>query len=187
MSLVLAPVVDLLLKWRCPRALAVLAVVFFAFACVFSMGGLMISQINQLAGDLPRYQATLQEKIATVRGAAAGSGTLERGCEVLQNPSHELERPKTGLRTANPIGDTAAQAPIRPIPVEVRQPDPGALQTLASLLTPLISPMETTGIVVVFVIFILIQKQDLRNRVVRLAGSRDLQRTTAAIATRASG
>src|SRR5271168_1924154 len=53
MSLVLAPVVDLLLRWRCPRALAVLVVVFFAFASVFSMGGLMISQINQLAGALP--------------------------------------------------------------------------------------------------------------------------------------
>jgi predicted PurR-regulated permease PerM len=66
MSLVLAPVVDLLLGWRCPRALAVLVVVFFAFAAVFSMGGLMISQINQLAGELPGYQATLKEKIANL-------------------------------------------------------------------------------------------------------------------------
>jgi predicted PurR-regulated permease PerM len=69
----------------------------------------------------------------------------------------------------------------RPIPVEVRQPDAGALQTLAALISPLIHPLETTGIVVIFIIFILLQRQDLRNRLVRLAGSRDLQRTTAAI------
>jgi AI-2E family transporter len=52
---------------------------------------------------------------------------------------------------------------------------------LASLISPLINPLETTGIVVIFIIFILLQRQDLRNRLVRLAGSRDLQRTTAAI------
>ena len=180
MSLVLAPVVDFLLRWHCPRGLAVLIVVFFAFAGVFSMGGLMISQINQLAGALPGYQATLKEKIANLRGAAAGSGTLERASEVLQNLSHELDKPN-GVPRASQIVDASTPATIKPIPVEVRQPDPGALQTLASLITPLISPLETTGIVVVFVIFILIQKQDLRNRFVRLAGSRDLQRTTAAL------
>ena len=69
----------------------------------------------------------------------------------------------------------------RPIPVEVRQPNPGALQTVAALIAPVIHPLTTTGIVVIFVIFILSQRQDLRNRVVRLAGARDLQRTTAAL------
>ena len=74
-----------------------------------------------------------------------------------------------------------APSPDRPIPVEVKQPDPGALQTLVALITPLIHPLATTGIVVIFVIFILMQRQDLRNRLVRLAGSQDLQRTTAAL------
>ena len=51
----------------------------------------------------------------------------------------------------------------------------------SGLITPLIHPLTTTGIVVIFVLFILIQNQDLRNRLVRLAGARDLQRTTAAL------
>src|SRR6202012_888053 len=46
---------------------------------------------------------------------------------------------------------------------------------------PLVSPLATTGIIVIFVIFILIQREDLRNRLIRLAGSHDLQRTTAAL------
>ena len=180
MSFVLAPPVDFLQRWYVPRIVAVIGVVLLAFAGVFSLGGLMISQVNQLASDLPRYQSTLREKIQNLRGVAAGTGTLERASEVLRNLSREIDRPNiTGLSPAAP--DALPTSPDRPIPVEVRQPDPGALQTLAALIAPLIHPLATTGIVVIFIIFILIQKQDLRNRLVRLAGSRDLQRTTAAI------
>jgi predicted PurR-regulated permease PerM len=180
MSFVLAPPVDLLQRWYVPRIVAVIAVVLLAFAGVFGLGGLMISQVNQLASDLPRYQSTLREKIQNLRGVAAGTGTLERASEVLRNLSREIDQPNiTGLSPAAP--SALPTSPDRPIPVEVRQPDPGALQTLTALIAPLIHPLATTGIIVIFIIFILVQKQDLRNRLVRLAGSRDLQRTTAAI------
>jgi predicted PurR-regulated permease PerM len=176
MSFVLAPPVRLLQRIRLPRIVAVLMVVLVAFSAVFALGGLMVSQVNQLAGELPRYQFTLREKIQALRGAAAGSSTLERASEVLQDLGKELERPS---RTTIPSG--AGPTPERPIPVEVRQPDPGALQTLAALVAPLIHPLTTTGIVIIFVVFILMQQQDLRNRLVRLAGSHDLHRTTAAM------
>ena len=65
--------------------------------------------------------------------------------------------------------------------MEVRQPEPGALESLQSLISPLLHPLATTGIIVIFVIFILVQREDLRNRLIRLAGSHDLQRTTAAL------
>jgi predicted PurR-regulated permease PerM len=180
MSFVLAPLVDVLQRWYVPRSLSVIVVVLLAFAGVFSLGVLMVSQVNQLASDLPRYQSTLREKIQNLRGSAAGTGTLQRASEVLQNLSQEINRPDA---TVPPTVAPSAMpgSPDRPIPVEVRQPDPGALQTLAALIAPLIHPLATAGIVVIFVIFILIQRQDLRNRLVRLAGSRDLQRTTAAI------
>src|SRR3981081_3244513 len=71
--------------------------------------------------------------------------------------------------------------PLTPVPVEVRQPDPGALESLQSLISPLLHPLATTGIIIIFVIFILLQREDLRNRLIRLAGSHDLQRTTAAL------
>jgi hypothetical protein len=70
--------------------------------------------------------------------------------------------------------------------VEVRQPDPSALESLQSLISPLLHPLATTGIIVIFVIFILLQREDLRNRLIRLAGSHDLQRTTAALDDAAS-
>ena len=138
----------------------------------------MVSQVNQLAGDLPTYQSTLREKIQSLRGATAGTGTLERASEVLKDLSKEINKPNVSP-SATPLSE--ATQPNKPIPVEVKQPDPGALQTLVALITPLLSPLTTTGIVVIFVIFILFQRQDLRNRLVRLAGAQDLQRTTAAL------
>ena len=180
MSFVLAPLVGLLQRLYVPRIAAVLLVVLVAFTAVFALGGVMASQVNQLASDLPRYQSTLREKIQSLQGAATGTGTLERASEVLISLGKELDRPRLEPRTATPpSGDVIA--PVKPIPVEVHQPNPGALQTLAALITPLIHPLATTGIVVVFVIFILVQQEDLRNRLVRLAGSQDLQRTTAAM------
>ena len=49
------------------------------------------------------------------------------------------------------------------------------------MISPLLHPLATTGIIIIFVIFILLQREDLRNRLIRLAGSHDLQRTTAAL------
>jgi predicted PurR-regulated permease PerM len=63
MSFVLAPLVVLLQRLYVPRIAAVLLVVLFAFTALFALGGLMVSQVNQLASDLPRYQSTLREKI----------------------------------------------------------------------------------------------------------------------------
>jgi predicted PurR-regulated permease PerM len=162
MSFVLAPFVRLLQRLYFPRFAAVSLVVALAFSAVFALGGLMASQVNQLARDLPRYQSTLSEKIQTLTGTAAGTGTLERAFDVLKSLKKELEKPKTD--SAAP-GDSTI--PIQPIPVELHQPDPGALQTLAALITPLIHLLATIGLAVVFVIFILLQQQEPRNRLIR--------------------
>src|SRR5215218_6597544 len=180
LSFVLAPLVRLLQNLHVPRSLAVIVVVALAFAAILSLGAFMVSQVNQLASDLPSYQNTLREKIQHLRGATASTGTLDRASEVLQDLGKELDRPKTEAKPAPAVRAPGSSAE-KPIPVEVKQPDPGALQTLAALITPLVHPLTTTGIVLIFVIFILIQRQDLRNRLIRLAGSHDLQRTTAAM------
>jgi predicted PurR-regulated permease PerM len=178
-SFVLAPFVIRLQSLRVPRTLSVLMVVFVGFSIIFSLGGMMISQANRLAEELPGYQQTLREKIQGLRGVAAGgSGTLERASKVLRELDTELQNPSIGRAGADGL---QRQPMDRPIPVEIRQPDPGTLSTLVAIIQPLIQPLTTTGIVIIFVIFILLQRQDLRNRFIRLAGSHDIQRTTAAL------
>jgi predicted PurR-regulated permease PerM len=93
MSFVLAPLVRLLQRWFVPRIVAVAIVVLIACGAVFSLGSLMVSQVNQLAGDLPRYQSTLREKIHSLRAAAAATGTLERASEVLQDSAANSTSP----------------------------------------------------------------------------------------------
>ena len=180
LSFVLAPFVSRLQSFRLPRVAAVLAVVILGFAIIFSLTGLMVTQASKLAEALPGYETTLRNKIETLRGiTGGGTGTLQRASDVLNDLKTELESSKAG----SPPNTSVLQQPSdsKPIPVEVRQPDPGALNTLVAIIAPLVSPLTTTGIVVIFVIFILMQRQDLRNRFVRLAGSDDIQRTTAAL------
>lgn len=178
LSFVLSPFVTRLQHWRVPRVLSVLLVVLIGFSIIFSLGGLMVSQAARLAEDLPSYQQTLRDKIQKLRGVTAGSGTLERASKVLKDLDAELQNPGV---TNSPGARALTQPADRPIPVEVRQPDPGALTTLAAILGPLVQPTTTTGIVLIFVVFVLLQRQDLRNRFIRLVGSHDIQRTTAAL------
>ena len=186
LSFVLAPLVGLLQRIRVPRGLAVVSVVIIAFAFIFALGSLLASQLTQLAGDLPRYQSTISEKIQSFRETTAGRGTLERASGMLKDLSKELDKPKDAASALGAGVSPKAAAPLTPVPVEVRQPDPGALESLQSLISPLLHPLATTGIIIIFVIFILLQREDLRNRLIRLAGSHDLQRTTAALDDAAS-
>ncbi|MFX8381685.1 hypothetical protein ABTL77_20000, partial [Acinetobacter baumannii] len=90
------------------------------------------------------------------------SSTLERAAEMLQDLGKELDKPKS-VAPPNPLTSGApSKTGVKPVPVEVLQPDPGALESLRSLIAPLVSPLATTGIIVIFVIFILIQREDLR-------------------------
>lgn len=183
LSFVLAPLVGLLQRVRVPRGLAVVSVVILAFALIFATGSLFATQLTQLAGDLPRYQSTISEKIQSFRDTRAGRGTLERASDMLKDLGKELDKPKDALsaRVPSSVINPNVSGSQTPVPVEVRQPDPGALESLRTLISPLVHPLATTGIIIIFVIFILLQREDLRNRLIRLAGSSDLQRTTAAL------
>ncbi|MET4846390.1 putative PurR-regulated permease PerM [Bradyrhizobium japonicum] len=188
LSFVLAPLVGILQRIHVPRGLAVVSVVILAFTLIFAMGSLLATQLTQLAGDLPRYQSTISEKIQSFRDTKAGRGTLERASDMLKDLSKELDKPKDApsARGSGSAAGFNTPAPLTPVPVEVRQPDPGALESLRTLISPLVHPLTTTGIIIIFVIFILLQREDLRNRLIRLAGSSDLQRTTAALDDAAS-
>jgi predicted PurR-regulated permease PerM len=188
LSFVLAPLVGILQRVYVPRGLAVVGVVLLAFSLIFALGSLLATQLTQLAGDLPRYQSTISEKIHSFRDTKAGRGTLERASDMLKDLRKELDKPKdaASARASGSAVGPNVQGPLTPVPVEVRQPDPGALESLRTLISPLVHPLATTGIIIIFVIFILLQREDLRNRLIRLAGSSDLQRTTAALDDAAS-
>ncbi|MCL2428552.1 MAG: AI-2E family transporter [Alphaproteobacteria bacterium] len=177
LSFMLAPPVRMLQRLHLPRAAAVVAVVALAFALIFVLGRIMAAEVRQLADDLPRYQSELSAKIKTLRGGQGGA--LERAQEILQNLGDELTQNRpSGLQAEN-----SPSAPVRNplIPVEVHEPLGGPVQVLSNFVSPLLGPLATTVLIVVFVIFMLIQREDLRNRLISVAGSTDIPRTIAAI------
>jgi predicted PurR-regulated permease PerM len=178
LSFVLAPLVRLLQGLKVPRSLAVMGAVTAALAISLSLATMVMVEINHLANDLPRYQLTLSDKMHNLRDAVSRAGLLNAS-SMLKDLDRELKDRGDSLATARPLaGGPAGKTPI---PVEVHQPDPGASETLVAMLQPLVAPFTTTAVVVIFLIFFLFQREDLRNRFIRLAGSDDLERTTAGL------
>jgi predicted PurR-regulated permease PerM len=179
LTFVLSPLVTLLQRWRWPRTIAIIVVVLLALTVILSLATMVVTQVNQLAGELPKYQATLREKAQKLRETIGGPGILQNATILLNDLGKELEK------SDRPAGDTSSQHDLTPtsgpIPVEVHQPVPGVYQRLLSLVSPLVSPLATTGIVLLFTIFFLFQREDLRNRFVRIAGAHDIERTMLAL------
>ena len=182
LSFALAPVIAALRRRGVPRTPAVITVVMLAFLSIFVFGFVVAGQVSQLGASLPRYEFNIREKVRSLQSSAAGGGLVERAAEALRDLRRDIEQ-----ATAAPEEEEGS-APIEPeasepepIPVQIRQPDPAPLQMLQTIVGPLIEPLATTGIVIVFVVFMLLQREDLRDRFIRLVGSRDLHRTTQAL------
>jgi predicted PurR-regulated permease PerM len=175
LSFMLAPPVRTLQNHKVPRGLAVAAVVLLAFFVIFMLGSMMAHQVSHLAKDLPRYESTISAKIERLQGFGTG-GTLERAQQVLEDLSKQL-----GGGEQKAVQGPLAEEPAAPIPVEVHEPKGALLHVLSRLINPLLGPLATTAIIIVFVIFILTMREDLRDRLIRLAGSTDIPHATAAI------
>jgi predicted PurR-regulated permease PerM len=181
LSVLLAPLVRLLQRWRLPRWLAVMCTVAGTLAIALSLATMVMIEVNQLVSDLPRYQATLATKVHNLRDAVGSAGLLKNASSMLKNLDKELSSQEERAAPAAREALSQDRSKTSPIPVEVHQPDPGASEALVALLKPLAAPFTTTGIVVIFLTFFLFQREDLRDRFIRLAGSGDLERTTAAL------
>jgi predicted PurR-regulated permease PerM len=178
LSFVLAPLVRLLRRAYFGRVGSVLAAVAFAFAIIIGLGALIGGQLTYLAENLPQYEGTLRQKIRSIQDSTSGNGLLGRASAVL----HDLANEVAGANQIKPPPAAAAQhPPVTPIPVEIVQPTPTPLALIESVAGPLLQPLATAGLVLIFTIFILLQREDLRDRVIRLLGVRDLQRTTNAL------
>ena len=185
----LAPPVLLLRRWRLGRVPSVVLVVVLTFLMIAGIGGFVGSQLAHLAGELPEYQANIAQKIHSLRDSTAKGGIVARTSAMLSNLSKEIEKPEdkgTGSVANEPAALSHDRQPQDPVPVEIRQSNPSALLLIEQVVRPLLQPLATAGIVVVFVIFFLLQREDLRDRFIRLAGAGDLRRTTVALDDAAS-
>jgi predicted PurR-regulated permease PerM len=178
LSFVLSPVVNLLQRLRLWRAPAVMLTVLAALGVLGLVGTLIGSQAASLTANAPQYAQTIEAKVQGVQGYAVSrlaSLSKEFGSGRQSGP-----RPSA----AAPSGTGAAPAgngQRRPIPVEVVQDSTSPFTIAKTVLEPILGPLETTVIVLIVAIFVLMQKEDLRDRFIRVFGSSDLHRTTRAL------
>ena len=164
LSFVLAPPVTWLERWL-GRVPAVLVVVTLVFVVLGLAGWGLARQMDHLANDLPAYRVNILAKIDDVRGAGKG-GTVEK----LQETIEEI---KTDLGKADaPKGRAPQQVMVAAAPAAGF---PGF-----AWLGPILGPLGTAGLVVALVIFMLLERRDLRDRLIGLIGHGRLTVTTKA-------
>lgn len=180
LSFVLAPLVERLRHWYVPRVPSVILAVLLAFGVIAGLGSVIGMQLASLAGDLPQYRTTIEQKLDSVRVEG-----LARISALFKKLGREFDGDGAPAPAAAPAVNRGAPAPrtlqpgtASPIPVEVHQPDASPLEILRQVVSPLLGPIEKAFIVPIVCVFILLQREDLRDRIIRLFGSRDLHRTT---------
>lgn len=183
LSFALGPPVTRLHRLGMGRVPAVLLVMAALVALLVGFGTLVASQLAHLADGLPTYEANLRAKAQALAGAAPGGNVIGRAADLLRSLGQDIDQvtqPDGAVPGAGGLTQ-AAGGTTRPIPVEIRERAPAPLQTLTSLLGPLLAPVATAGVVVVFIVFVLLQREDLRDRLIRLFGTGDVHRSTEAI------
>ncbi|WP_292554090.1 AI-2E family transporter [Mesorhizobium sp.] len=173
LTFALAPLVSALKRVGIPRLPAVIASVLGAFTVLALFSFIVATQVSELAQNIPLYQSNILTKVRSLKESGVGGGVIARLSEAIERVGQELDRQETS--------PPAADQPRRePVPVEIIARE-RPLQVLQNLIGPLISPLASAGLIVVVVIFMLLEREDLRDRFIRLVGYGDLHRTTEAL------
>jgi predicted PurR-regulated permease PerM len=184
LSFLLSPAARGLRRLRMGRVTAVTITVLIAFIVIVGFGAVVVREISSLAQDLPEYRNNLEAKVHSLPELIPGGGIVRRAAAILSDLRNELTKAETHTSVPaerpSPTGTPIAEPP-KPVPVEIRQPDLAPLQLVQTIVGPLLQPLATSGLVIVFVIMILLDWEDLRDRLLRLAGRRELHRTTDAM------
>lgn len=180
LSFILSPVVNVLQRLRIMRVPAVLIAIAAALGLIGALGTLIGTQAAALGDNAPQYARAIESKFQALQGSATqrieavtkalGGGRKPRP-PVNPNPQSE---PTGAVGSA----DVASRPPVV---VEVAPAKSTPLSIARTIIEPIIGPLETTFIVLMVAIFVLLQKEDLRDRFIRVFGSTDLHRTTMAL------
>jgi predicted PurR-regulated permease PerM len=183
LNFLLTPMVVWLQRRRVRRVPAVALVMLFSIAVVGGMGWVVADQLLQVASNLPKYRQNIRTKIEALHlppesalGRAADS-MKEIDSDFLVSSGARTSQTDPQIATAN----NGLPQPGHPLPVQVITPPVTGLQYLSQLLGPMLKPLGTAGMVLIFTVFILIKQEDLRDRFLRLAGVGQLHAMTLAL------
>jgi predicted PurR-regulated permease PerM len=204
-SFLLAPAVRAVERLGIGRTASVSVVVMCAFLAMAGLGWFVAKEAGRLLGDLPQHRERIVSKIRDLRETVPGA--LSRASETVAQIGRELTTPEVnstdGLDSAaaEPGADSPAPAPVaagtiepqppaigdaesgtEPVKVEIVPPRPDLAVVLATILGPLVHPLLAGAVTIVFLVFFLLHREDLRDRLIRLGGRAHINITTSALA-----
>src|SRR5690348_5275247 len=168
LTFLISPIVARLQHWHFNRLIAVILSLGMALALVVGVGDVIFGQFSDLAHQLPQYELHLREHITHLRGFLRGG--ITDSLDAVDRLASQIERlsPVTGI-------------PADVQKVEIVQPRASLFDIARDVVGPLVKPLGWALAVMVLVAFMLLRLPDLRERLIRLLGPRNLQATTAAL------
>lgn len=179
LSLMVAPLVRALRRIRIGRTSSVLIAVLVLTLSCMAAAVVLGTQILRIAESLPRYQANVQHKIRIIDEVTVGRLRL-----LTKEASRLMEIHDPSDTPSGPIHKvkrSVAAQPPDPVLLEPRDVPPQPLQLMGKLLKSAWGPIQATGIVLLVLIFVLLEHESLRDRIIRIAGATDIRSTTAAL------
>jgi predicted PurR-regulated permease PerM len=177
-SFSLGPPVSWLRRRRLARIPAIIAVVLPVLFALAAFAYLVTTEIGRLAVNIPAYQTNIETKINGVANALPSRDMLDRGTAFLRGMSKKTRQTESPQPVRAGHGKDPLPSDGRPITVEIQNPDLTPVDIARAVVGPLIEPVSDTALILLFVIFFLAEKETLRDRFIRLAGVRDMHRTT---------
>jgi predicted PurR-regulated permease PerM len=193
LAFLLAPAVSWLERCRVGRLAAVLIAVTTALAVLGTVGWTVERQFVEVAEKLPDYQENIQNKFRQFHGAGGSFSKAARGVQDTLNTMATTQPSTRSVATANltptaqapdshPGDPTLPQvSPQNPLPVREYSEPASPMQIVGRYLGRALSPLATGGLIVVFVIFMLLNRGDLRDRMIRLVGHGRVNLSTQAL------
>jgi predicted PurR-regulated permease PerM len=183
LSLVIAPLIRTLRRIGLGQMPATMLSVLMVGTCVVGLGIVLAFQLVAVTGDLPKYRAAIRTKVAAVR-------------EMTERPFARIEaeisavQPQTqqsGTVSSRRGMSTVTVSPTQPLPVEIRQPRLTTRDSLTRLFAMAFGPLGEAGLVLVLLVFISLEHESLRDRLIRLAGQTEINRTIRTLGDAAQG
>jgi predicted PurR-regulated permease PerM len=162
-TFLLSPVSSFLERTGLGRLPSVIMIVVVTFSLLATIGWVVTVEFTNLGNELPKHTGNIKQKISDVRGASKG-GALENVQKAIDEVKNEIQKKEEPAK-AGPVKDKE-----KPSPVVVEAEASSRFWPIPLASAAMLEPLAAAGLVIVLVVFMLIQREDLRNRLIRLVG-----------------
>jgi predicted PurR-regulated permease PerM len=187
LNFLLTPAVMQIQRLKISRVPAVVLVVAMASLIAGGVGWIVARQVIAVVNDLPNYRDNIHDKLAALHPPASGplrqtvESIREIGAEITNESNPGAQPEGEELRTRREREEARLKVEKQPIPVTVIPAAQTSSEYLAQYARPVLKPIGALAMVLIFTVYMLLKREDLRNRLLLLAGIGQLNLMTQAL------